>query len=597
MLSLKHYIPVELVNTIISLTSPATVSSLCRVSTKFNSLATPHLYSSVVLDRTLDLDWCLKHILPFAYLIFKSPSHASLINSFTIRDRCTGDDSLFGLRDFYDKRPWPRFGQPELESVLRKKCIEYAIDENEADKLYEKIKSGENEDAILALLLVNLPNLRRLDLNVGFCVVRKELTAMLERVAKRASIPTAFSVPIDVFLTTIDFKYPHDPVHLAAFFNLPNLRSIYGWKMNDGIEADLENSIFARLNPRSCPVEYFECRSSKFHHGNLKFLMNATVPGRLKTFNYEICCTWDWCNMDHTEIMKSLEPHHETLECLGLSHEDFYPYEFEDEAEKPSSVSFHQFKALRKLKIAPMYIWGHGGFTIEEDLMNPATRHMLWEALPETLEELWITRAHPQDELEEEPRVSFVPDCLIPALELVVQYKADRYPYLSHLRIEVSLVDWKEEWLDQLESFCKGAAKGMRCTLILAGVTNLSIHDQPQRGWGWDEDVVWQECMRNEEYPKKWIDIGEVQDFGKKLREMRAFHTQKRMKEEEMQRANMVKLENRYEEFLARRGILECWIDGSSDEEMDSEWSDGSNDEGMDYEEERGRGIGVRERE
>lgn len=597
MLSLKHYIPVEVVDNILSLSSSDTVSSLCLVSTNFNGLATPHLYSSVVLDQTLDLDCRLKHILPFAYRIFTSPSYASLIDSFTIRDLWAEDTPLFNPKDFYEKRPWPRYGQPELESVLKKKCIEYAVDENEADELYEKIKSGENEDAILALLLANLPNLRKLDLNVGFCVVRKELMAMLERVAKRvkpfdklpsgpiefpsndkakASIPTAFSIPIDVFLTATDYKYPNNPVHLAAFFNLPNLRSIYGWKMgDDDSEPDLENSTFAKLKPRSCPVEYIECRTSKFHQENLKLLMNATVPGRLKTFNYEIGCTWAWCNVDHTEIMKSLEPHHETLECLGLSHEDFYPYEFDNEDEKPDPVSFQQFKALKKLKVAPVYIWGHGGFTMEEDLMNPATRHMLWEALPETLEELWITKAQPQDETEEEPKVSFVPDCLIPALELVVQYKAHRYPKLSHLRIEIPLVDWEDEWLDQLVPFCKDAEeKGIRCTLILAGITNLSIPDQPQRDWGWDEDVVWQECVKNEEYPKKWIDIAEVQDIGKKLREVKALHIQKRMREEKVQKASMTKLENRYEEYLARRGILE------------DEWSDDSNDEGMDDEEE-----------
>ncbi|KAF1840636.1 uncharacterized protein K460DRAFT_410052 [Cucurbitaria berberidis CBS 394.84] len=360
-----------------------------------------------------------------AYLVFASPAHAALVKSVVVPN-IWGEDAPARIEP--GKRSWPNSGTPDLEHVLRKRCTEYAIDDNEARELYDKIKPGTEEDAILALFLTNLPNLQKLDVNLGIATDNVFFIAMLERVAQRVKpfgkIPwdptklpavetfgslesTAFSVPIDVMVKGFNDKYPNDPEYLMGDSESP---------------PGLIKGPFAKLKPRSCAVEYIELRTSKLHKDNLQFLMNATIPGKLKTFNYEIGCTWAGCNVEHPAIMQSLEAHHNTLESLGLSHADFYPYQFDNDHEKLFPVSFTQFKTLKHLKVAPVFIWGHTGFSQQE---------------------LWITRAHQQSIADEGADVEFVPNCLIPALEHVIQRKVQVFPNLKSLRIEFPLLAWK----------------------------------------------------------------------------------------------------------------------------------------------------------
>ncbi|UPX09603.1 uncharacterized protein EKO05_0000290 [Ascochyta rabiei] len=121
---------------------------------------------------------------------------------------------------------------------------------------------------------------------------------------------------------------------------------------------------------------------------NFRLLLGATIPGKLKTFNYEVGCTWAWCLTEHPKIMASLQLHHDTLESLGLSHEYYYPYEMGDESDKPSPCSFTPFVAIKRLKVAPVYVWGHLGFTDKARLKSLEAEEMLWKALPRNLEQL-----------------------------------------------------------------------------------------------------------------------------------------------------------------------------------------------------------------
>jgi hypothetical protein len=607
-LSLEHDLSEELLENIISFSSQDSLTKLCRTSKKFSRIATPHLYSSVFLDDGYP-DTGVKHLLPFAYLIFSSPSHASFVQSFAIRDTWGEDAPVekeeedVDPNDKYDKRPWPKYAKSELESVLKKTCAEYAVHQKEAGVLYKKIKTGANENMILALVLANLPNLRKLDLSMGTALERDDFLQLFDRVANRtkpfdklpaeidftssektkASSSIAFSLPMDVLVTGSDDKYPHDPNHVAIMLKLPNVRSLYGWKMGD--EEDLqEDSAFKKLQPRSCPVEYIELRTSKFHSDHLQLLMDATIPGKLKTFSYEIGCTWAWVDVEHAKIMKSLEAHHDTLERLALSHEEFYPYQFGNENEKPIPVTFNSFKVLQKLKVAPVYIWGHDGISDESSLQNPKTREWLWKALPETLEELWITRAVEQGETKtlEKQAVRFVPDLLIPALELVIQYKSQAYPKLSCLFIEFQLSSWKDEWIELLDPICQQAEEnGVRCTLILtdAEQEGYACGNFTERGWGWNEEVKWQECLPNKEPPKTWLNVTRGENLGRKLIGLKNEQKIINQKLKEEQKAKDRKMQEEHAKRMEQDGIAAD--DVPDDDVTDNGDGDGDGDEEM----------------
>lgn len=198
-----------------------------------------------------------------------------------------------------------------------------------------------------------------------------------------------------------------------------------------------------RLKPRSCPVECIKLRTSKLHSDNFRWMLNATIPGKLKTLNYEIGCTWAWYGISHPDIMASLREHHSTLENLALSHEPFYPHQFSDNGDKPYPCDFKPFTALERLQVAPVYVWGHEGFNDVARLAERGTKEMLWQSLPQNLEQLWICRAEAQEPQNDKTALRFEPDCLIPALHLL-DHKAD-CPKLKEIRLEFIPMNWPEE--------------------------------------------------------------------------------------------------------------------------------------------------------
>ncbi|KAI4938599.1 hypothetical protein J4E85_001040 [Alternaria conjuncta] len=493
-LSLEEKLPTELLEHIVSLSTRESLLSLCRTSRTLNRLATPWLYSKICLRET-------DNLAALAYLVFTSPAHASLVKYLIVTS------TWADFEERYSNGSWPRSDDPGTHDILRKKCAEYTSSVEEAFVVYEKIHSAKNEDAIMALLLVSLPKLRRLNINCGI-YGHDDFVSLLPKVIRGK--PHAMSEPIDILVAGADDKYSSATSHVAAFFCLPNVRSIYGWKHGDG-EVHDQNDLFSKLEPQSCPVEYLELRCAKLDMENFRGMLNATIPGKLKTFNYELGGPWAWCDTEHPAMMRSLEPHHETLEKLGLSHEDFYPYLDDESAERGKAYpcSFSSFTALRRLKVAPVYIWGHRKTTNEEMFDIAETRDRLWTTLPKNLEELWITRAQNQH-IDHKKVVEFVPKCLLPALDLVVQNKRTAFPQLAHLRVELPLLDWKEDWLDSLASISRAAAaEGIQTSIILYNMFSRYGPISSERNWGWNEDIKWEPSRYsdNKECPKIWIEV------------------------------------------------------------------------------------------
>jgi hypothetical protein len=531
-LSIDRKLPEELLDHVISLTSRETLLKLCLTSKTLNRLATLYLYATISLRET-------DHLPALAYLIFTSPTHAALIKSFIV------SETWAKIEEQFTEWSWPRPEDPALQSVLRGKCAEYTSNEDEAHGMYQKIESGANEDAVLALLLASLPKLRRLNINFGICNGHADFIALWPRIvngirsSNNAAVTsttslttekarTALSVPIDIMSTGSENKYPNDPIHFAMSMHLPNLRSIYGWRLGDAETVpDPESNPFAQLSPRSCPVEYIELRASKLHEDNFSYLLGTTIPGKLKSFSYEVGCTWAWCTVEHSKIMTSLVSHRGTLETLGLSHEYYYPYELDYRINKPYPCSFTAFTALKRLNVAPVYVWGHAGFTEKASLVNPETKEMLWKALPENLEELWISRAHHQEFRDNDATIRFVPDCLLPGLDLVVGNKNHAFPKLEHLRIELPPLVWKDEWFDTLASLCgNAAANGIETTIILFDMFDRWSKLAVEQRWGWNQDVEWEPVRYsiNRETAKVWIAAAEHEDLAQVLKDLKALY-------------------------------------------------------------------------
>ncbi|KAH7411545.1 hypothetical protein DE146DRAFT_241312 [Phaeosphaeria sp. MPI-PUGE-AT-0046c] len=512
-----RHLPEEIIDNICASADRNTLFNICCASKTLNRIATARLYSHIQLGHLGYTGEEDSYIIQLAYLFFKSPSHAALVSFVDVLGTWGRMEENV---DWCDKLSWPESGSSETEELLRTTCAKFATTNEERDELYSAIESGTQEDAILALLLASLPNLRRLDIDFGCNEEHEEFVRLFEKLCGKNMMPDRSKpVPVDVLVRGDDEKYPHDPTHLATFFHLPNVRAIYAYKMgNEEGELDLQNGPFARLRPRACPVEIIELRKSKIDRDNLKLLMGATMPGKLKTFNYEIGCTWAWCSVDHPAIMESLSVHHNTLENLGLSHEDFYPYQFGNDSHRPDPCSFVPFTALKRLKVAPVYIWGHDGFHDSASLGRAETRDALWQALPKNLEELWIARAQhalpPSD-----PDIQFEPVCLLPSLARVLEHKTESFPNLSNLRIEFSMKQWQTEWLDALAKICERAETyGIRCTIILTHVEKRP--SQVELNWGWNEDVEWRSVYSNQEVRKHCVVVADEEDLAQTLRNL-----------------------------------------------------------------------------
>ncbi|KAG9193899.1 hypothetical protein G6011_03934 [Alternaria panax] len=479
-----------------------------------------------------------------AYLISTSPAHAALVRSLIVP--ATWEKA----EDKICNWSWSRSEDSEARSVLRAKCAECTSSEEETNELYGDIQSSENKDAIMAILLTSLRKLRQLNIRFStaddhddFRLLWPEImngirsrrystaesTTIVEtnssQVAQLLAVPDL--VDVMVRFTGQVRRYLNYSLHLASFFHLPNLRSIYGWKLGDmGDPPDWEDpkNPFAKLRPRSCPVEFIELRCSQLHKDHFQLMLDATIPGKLKTFSYEVGSRWSWCGTEHSAIMKSLQPHDETLEGLGLSHEDAYPYQSIKIRDKPYPCSFTSLVALKRLKIAPVYIWGHPKLIAHAMSQTPGrgSQDMLWSALPTSLEELWITRAQNQM-----GNTTFVSDCLLPALKLVAQNKRSAFPKLDYLRIELPLLNWQNEWLDDLASLCQLAAiEDMETTIIVCDMFDKHGPFTIERPWGWNEDIEWEQTPSrnsgNRGCAKVWIDATQQEHLADILKDMKA---------------------------------------------------------------------------
>lgn len=216
-------------------------------------VATKVLYSNPDLrGRYASPEHGYKWTLPFAFLIFTSPFHAGYVRSFTIGYWWA---EKYFLEKYGPKRPWP-VSENDAESVRRldeviaEVCRKHTVSEEDAEELYELVRSGENGGAILALVVAHLVNLRKFDFE-GDDEVDDPAVRAFELVTRQSWInnntasstnlsgnqldseqqqkdnipPTPFSKPLSVRVTGQCER--NESFYAALFFNLPNLRHLY----------------------------------------------------------------------------------------------------------------------------------------------------------------------------------------------------------------------------------------------------------------------------------------------------------------------------------------------------------------------------------
>lgn len=515
-MSIERRLPEELLDHIVMWTDYDTLFYLCRVSKTMQRLVIPRVYSSLELDKRFDLA-------RLAYLLLTSDDHAALVKRLYVRATWRSEEGIITRRS-----RWVEHVSVDMEEeVLRTRCAELGLGDAEANWWYNIIKHNDNEDAILALLLAHLPALQKLDIDFGddehsqfftlftqineriraSGIARQQQPSYIDGDESGSERVPRFASSVDVMVKGGNDSSSFGSTHATTFLLLPTLRNFFAWKLNDDFtNAGVDTSAFARLQPQSCFAETIDLRMVKLDPVNLEYLMAAMIPGKLRSFDCEIGDPSFGRSIDHPRIMQGLKAHQNTLEQLSLSVTESYPYKNSDadRTNKPSACSFTDFTALKRLKVAPAFIWGHEGYfdelaEVETDSTETWRLNQLWRALPASLEELWLTRAHPACELPNgELPAYFVASVFLPSLDALLDRKDKVCPNLNRLVIQFPLRLWKKEWLRSLAVFCKKALKkGIERVEIRVGLGFLDFNANTPRDWGWNEDYVWKPCEDN----------------------------------------------------------------------------------------------------
>jgi hypothetical protein len=308
----------EVLTRISFVTPQSSLYSVALVLRILNRLATSYLYATVNF-KDGHADTGVKYLIPFAFLAFQKPYIASLVRSFSIRDTfgtggrygylgrveelINGDN--FDPDDKYARRGWP--DHPDRDQIIRSAVEWLGYTGEEVDEWLATLLAGDDESAILAILLPNLKKLCHLDLCndwLGPVDVEDRLVSTMLNVSQREKPfdkGDYFSALTDVLIAGHGDKYPTSPVMLGACLALPALRRLYALNMGENGQDEATASL-AKLLKGNFPVEEIELRESRLYSEDLKHMLS--VPKALKTFIYEMGQPWVWIHLTRRTYTK-----------------------------------------------------------------------------------------------------------------------------------------------------------------------------------------------------------------------------------------------------------------------------------------------------
>jgi hypothetical protein len=526
--SLDHVFPDEIVDRIIGFVDDQSSRyNLCLVSKSISHIAISHLYENVSLSGPV-----ITFLPPFAYLMFSSPEHASYVKTLSLPDGWDDKDEpdpevvlpdwpeepaselrrngLIGDR----RRPWPNGAS--TEQVLHTTIKRFAHSEGEHDEWFDAIWEEYRDDAIVALLLPSLPRLRLLVIGADMLAEHGKWTALLlERVGTRQRPFEDISRPVKageqsfpfaeldtILLSCTAPEHPARPYLFGAFLHLPALKYVYSNSIghDDDFGSETEpTDTFRNLQPHSSSIVSVQIRDAKFQEADLVALFNALKPGVFKEFMYELGHGWSWPRVPHARIMGIMKDHRDMLETLSLTHDNFY---IDNDDDDQTAVSFSGFSSLKRLRVAPIFVWGNPEMRQpapedEQEIQKRLDRErsMLLDALPRSLEELVMVKVHDRmiSDYVAKGDKNDVETYLLPALAHLTRHLSAKLPHLKRLAIVAALDWWKDSSLEAFAAFAVDACeKGLTVEAIdYPERENGLFREKP---WGWNDVVMLPPC-------------------------------------------------------------------------------------------------------
>ncbi|KFY16611.1 hypothetical protein V492_01209 [Pseudogymnoascus sp. VKM F-4246] len=452
-------------------------------------------------------------MLPFTFLILQKPSLASLVRSFTFRGRFHGQEDADDEECDEDEArlPWP--DHPEREDILRKLVKEITISEEEESQwLQELLPPDAPKDVIIfSVLLISLPNLRRLDLEISN-YEDAFFESVLNRVASYTppfDVNKVFTQLTDIIIAGDNDRYPTQYGLFGACCRLPAVKRLYGHRL--GAEEDHQQlsapaattsrietsephdseansddpSQSGGLDATTFGIDTMELRDSKLHHDDLPIVFGSLRSPH--TIIYQIGNSWAWTPIRTPVILSSISIHATSLRRLAIDHEAYYPFtEGVNDDDNADPVSFIGFITLTHLRVAPLFLFGHEDLHSAPEHWSEAETAMLNRlrgALPISLESLHITNA----DFVFSDRYAHIGK----AFEVLLRQR-ECVPNLRELVFEG---EFKEEKSIQRAVQVIGIAEEVGINARALALPHYAY--DKERGWGWDQDVSFETCMHN----------------------------------------------------------------------------------------------------
>ncbi|KAF2473123.1 uncharacterized protein BDR25DRAFT_341294 [Lindgomyces ingoldianus] len=468
-------LPVELISRILeNVSSKTTLKNATLCSRQWYDIAIPHLYCQIDVGEGHQDEGVVRSL---TILFLRNAKLAAHVRHFSIRPAF--DDGPVEQKTPEDSVEAILAQKADLEDEI-KAAVKVASQSDEEHAKWLELMGTEDEDCLLALLLPRFTNLETLDLEIP--ISPNYIDRMLWRVGRGEqpfdNEPT-FARLNSIAWFHIDSKYGGSLP--AGCFTLPSARAIYLHRMgsSDGDDPDKKLSQIEHGTSGCTHLEMHDCRLNDPDIKNI-----ITVPKKLSTFIYEI--GWghlSYCSVNFQPLRDALEAHQSCLEDLWLdySHDGI---EWLDDMDGVSSMaSFKHFSNLKRLRIAPDFIFG-GNLSLEEQ-GEESRQKLLLEFLPLNVETLHITHGDQYEEM------------LYKALEHLLTNKESCLPDLRKLTFETSLAKVEKDRGDRLAAILQLAEKvGLPVTLLNNwGDAKYSNYDsRVERKWGMDEDIEWKPC-------------------------------------------------------------------------------------------------------
>jgi hypothetical protein len=206
--------------------------------------------------------------------------------------------------------------------------------------------------------------------------------------------------------------------------------------------------------------------------------------------------TVQWTELKSSAIQTALDCQKANLERLSLSHAEYYPI-MHDSGDEIIPMSFSEFKALKQLRIAPIYLYGEESLQLQdgeatrsaaaphvsqEDIES--TRGVLVDALPRQLETL--TLVHCEDPSTLDRVIVSLHDLLI----------CKEFSRLRGVSIYGSKLERLNEKLEALK-ILPWAVIGVRFIVKVKTATDYAGNKFHPKRWGWDGEVEWGQCVND----------------------------------------------------------------------------------------------------